>query len=274
MSTWVIGDVHGCGIELQSLIEAIQPTSNDRVFLVGDLFDRGCHAHLVWKLIKQYNLRLLRGNHESKFLKFIHGEKKDVPLHYFYAAHLLKENNVPPLQFQLLLESTEVLVNQLDFNGNPFIVVHAAVNVKDPVTPHYSLNVYGKIPTWHEDYGSFESSIGIQRNNAIKNQPDRVDYPWWDYYQEDIPVYYGHSSTWPSLMPRVRYSPKDQLNSFGLDTSACHAGKLTAVCVETKKTLAVQSSQNWFNTAREKMLSGDDLPPNWKSEARDWLLTH
>ena len=51
--TLFIGDVHGCAVELDLLLQLVQPT---RGILVGDMFRKGPDNIGVWSLIQQWNL--------------------------------------------------------------------------------------------------------------------------------------------------------------------------------------------------------------------------
>jgi hypothetical protein len=71
---YIIGDVHGCNDGLRTVIDALNV--NDRLFLVGDLFDRGPDSIDVYNLILDARLNgkeiyITRGNHEDLFLKAI-----------------------------------------------------------------------------------------------------------------------------------------------------------------------------------------------------------
>lgn len=63
----LIGDVHGNGDLLAIVLAKI--SSQDRLFIVGDLFDRGSNPLLVFRLLQQYsNIYVARGNHEDLLL--------------------------------------------------------------------------------------------------------------------------------------------------------------------------------------------------------------
>ena len=74
MRTIIIGDIHGCDQKLHALLDKVQPVSEDRLILLGDLFDRGPESWEVYqtimKLEESYGDRfiLLRGNHEDYLL--------------------------------------------------------------------------------------------------------------------------------------------------------------------------------------------------------------
>lgn len=68
MRRFVIGDIHGCGKALRSLIEAINPCEQDELIFLGDYVDRGPDSRdVVDQLITLQDVCrvvLLRGNHE------------------------------------------------------------------------------------------------------------------------------------------------------------------------------------------------------------------
>lgn len=64
----IIGDVHGHYEGLMTLLEAIAPTSDDQVYFLGDLIDRGPHSAYVVKFVKESCYHCLLGNHEQMLL--------------------------------------------------------------------------------------------------------------------------------------------------------------------------------------------------------------
>jgi len=64
----VIGDVHGHYEALMLLLEEIAPTSNDQIYFLGDLIDRGPHSSQVVNFVKQNNYPCVLGNHEQMLL--------------------------------------------------------------------------------------------------------------------------------------------------------------------------------------------------------------
>jgi serine/threonine protein phosphatase 1 len=68
MRTLAIGDIHGCSGMLDDLIQAIKPTTEDRLIFLGDYVDRGPDSKgvidRVLALREQFNVVCLRGNHE------------------------------------------------------------------------------------------------------------------------------------------------------------------------------------------------------------------
>ncbi len=60
-----IGDVHGHSDGLMNLLEAIAPSSNDQVYFLGDLIDRGPRSADVINFVRQSGYPCLLGNHEQ-----------------------------------------------------------------------------------------------------------------------------------------------------------------------------------------------------------------
>jgi len=68
-----IGDIHGCAAALETLIERIQPTSDDLLIPLGDYIDRGDESPRVLDLMIELTVRCqlvpLLGNHEIMLLQ-------------------------------------------------------------------------------------------------------------------------------------------------------------------------------------------------------------
>jgi serine/threonine protein phosphatase 1 len=65
----VIGDVHGHYNGLMHLMEIIAPTSDDCVYFLGDLIDRGPDSCKVVEFVIQQHYQSLLGNHEQLLLE-------------------------------------------------------------------------------------------------------------------------------------------------------------------------------------------------------------
>lgn len=73
--SFVIGDIHGCSATLRRLVNGLlRPLPEDRIYLLGDLIDRGPDSKGVLDYIFELRQRGLsvssvRGNHEEMFLQ-------------------------------------------------------------------------------------------------------------------------------------------------------------------------------------------------------------
>lgn len=72
--TLAIGDIHGCGQTFARLLDKIRLSRTDRLYLLGDLIDRGPDSKLVIQTILTligdgYDIRPVKGNHEAMLLQ-------------------------------------------------------------------------------------------------------------------------------------------------------------------------------------------------------------
>jgi serine/threonine protein phosphatase 1 len=65
----VIGDVHGHYEGLMALLTAIAPGTDDQVYFLGDLIDRGPQSYQVVEFVKNSPYQSLLGNHEYLLLE-------------------------------------------------------------------------------------------------------------------------------------------------------------------------------------------------------------
>ena len=75
-----VGDIHGCALTLESLIDQIELMHDDQIVFLGDYVDRGNGVYeTVERLIKlkeEYGdvVTFLMGNHEEMFIRYLKGE--------------------------------------------------------------------------------------------------------------------------------------------------------------------------------------------------------
>lgn len=82
MSTYLIGDVHGCYDELLALLKQVAFTPwSDTLWLTGDLVARGPGSLEVLRYVKSLgdNVRLVLGNHDLHLLAVFAGISRNKP---------------------------------------------------------------------------------------------------------------------------------------------------------------------------------------------------
>lgn len=216
MKHYVIGDIHGCGEELEGLLDKMSPTSSDRIILVGDVLDRGYGVNLVWDLIHEYGMSVLMGNHEFKMLQWLRGHRDYLPVGYRYAMNeLVKSGRVTPRGLATWLEERRFM-----WHGSRFIVVHAGIDVNDPTRKSQSINCFGE---------------GVDG--------------WWDKYSGDKLIIYGH---WRHDGVQFGYS-SGRLNSLGIDTNCVFGKSLTGVCVEDFKFYTQNSRMDYHARLKKEL---------------------
>ena len=210
---WVFGDCHGCGNELRLLIDGIKKRDKDAtIYSVGDLFDRGPEPVLVWNLIREHNIKAVKGNHERKFAQYLNLERSWLPKHYYWCLRQIVESGASVSEFKAYCETLPTIICNPEEN---WIISHAGVDLSNPRQEDISANIYGKPKLYDEEI-----------------------IEWWNVYSGKDVVVYGHLSTGSNAI-------RDKGNSKGIDTSACHGGWLTAYCIETGEIEQVQSIDYW-----------------------------
>jgi len=233
---YIFGDVHGSGAELNALIQKISPKAEDELILVGDVFDRGFQGGIVWRLIQDLHITVIRGNHEQKMLQFLKGERpQGVPLHYHWILNELINVTKVVTKKDLIdyLDSLPLLIER-----GGALVAHAGINILNPKEPNVSCNVYGN-PT-----------------------PDnrKRDQKWWLQYEGNQMVVYGHLVT-PNGLPMFTKNSRGRINSVCIDTAVVHGGNLTSYCIETKEVIQYRSGINHYHKMKEEVKKN---PPNFR----------
>jgi len=71
--TLAIGDIHGCDVALETLLQNVRPEADDTVVVLGDVVDRGPDTRrvidLLLELSKTCELKFILGNHEEMMLE-------------------------------------------------------------------------------------------------------------------------------------------------------------------------------------------------------------
>lgn len=67
--TFILGDVHGCAVELRRMLELLEPETADRILAVGDLVNRGPDSAGVLDIARKHNIQPVLGNHEDRLLR-------------------------------------------------------------------------------------------------------------------------------------------------------------------------------------------------------------
>lgn len=73
MRTLAIGDIHGCHVALETLLNCVAPVHDDRLIFLGDYIDRGPASRAVIETLMSLpgkcRATFLRGNHEVMLLE-------------------------------------------------------------------------------------------------------------------------------------------------------------------------------------------------------------
>jgi len=145
--TFAIGDVHGCALTLQHLLfKIIRLRKDDRIFMLGDLIDRGPRSKEVIDTLMKlrdsgYFVKSIRGNHEEMLLDACHDRSKFLLWIENGGLSTLKSFKVEdaceiPISYRKFLADLPYYI-QL----NKFVLCHAGINcnIADPFTDTVSM---------------------------------------------------------------------------------------------------------------------------------------
>ncbi|WP_250122880.1 metallophosphoesterase family protein [Chroococcidiopsis sp. CCMEE 29] len=129
----VIGDVHGYYDGLMLLLEAIAPGSDDQVYFLGDLIDRGPQSSQVVDFVQQSSYYCLLGNHEQMLIDVLSRRVSSQVRHaWLYSGgyetlNSYKKATVPEHHLEWLLS----LPTHLDLGD--IWLVHAGIDPRIPL---------------------------------------------------------------------------------------------------------------------------------------------
>ena len=210
--TIVVGDVHGCLIELEELLlECRYRPGLDRLIFVGDLINRGNYSLEVLLLAYSLGAECVLGNHEMALLKYARsgksaGEGERVLLQQI-------EREAPYLIDWIA--SWPLFIQEANF-----LVVHAGVVPEYPMD-QISPKILTHIRYWDPSRQRMDKHTGI---------------PWYNFYKGRRLIVYGH---WALKGLTIRS------NTIGLDSGCVWGGSLSALILPEKKIVQVDAKESY-----------------------------
>ncbi|WP_169949420.1 polynucleotide kinase-phosphatase [Microbispora sp. H11081] len=233
----VIGDVHGCRAELESLLVklgwevgpdgAAHPEGRTAVF-VGDLVDRGPDTpgvlRLVMGMVAAGTALCVAGNHEQKLVRALDGRKVRV-------AHGLERSleqlAAEPAEFREAARTfMDGLLSHYRLDGGGLVVAHAGLKEA----------YHGRASKRVRAFALYGDTTGETDEYGLP-----VRYPWADDYRGRAMVVYGHTP-----VPE----PEWVNNTICLDTGAVFGGRLTALRYPEREIVSVPAERVWYEPAR------------------------
>lgn len=206
MRTIIVGDVHGCRLELEALLERVAFGSGDRLVFVGDLIARGPDSLGVLDVARRTGALVVRGNHEQKLLDWrrhrtawMRGEAAAKPP--IGKMHRDIARSLRPSDWKLL-ETTPLF---LDLPEHGLRVVHAGV------VP--GLTMEAQSPETLMRIRTVRVAAGAKHGKA-------ANMLWGACYAGPPQIVFGHNAA-----PGLQLHPW----ATGLDTGCVYGGRLTAM---------------------------------------------
>ena len=195
----VIGDVHGCAVELDGLLDKLALASDDRLYFVGDLVAKGPESRRVLALARKLGAKVALGNHEERMLQARDARREDRTPPKLDKTHNALLDELDDEDWAML----EALPLKLDLPEHEARIVHAGV-------------VPG-IPFEQQD----PWLVTHIRSIAEDGTPSSKWGPLWGARYVGPPhIVFGHNA---------RKEPQFHPDATGLDTSCVYGGELTAL---------------------------------------------
>ncbi|WP_324192789.1 polynucleotide kinase-phosphatase [Nocardia transvalensis] len=239
----VIGDVHGCRAELETLlgtlgyrlrhddggrpIDADHPEGRTAVF-VGDLVDRGPDTpgvlRLVMGMVAAGHALCVTGNHEHKLVRALDGKK--VRIAHGLAESLAQLDTETEEFRKAAHEFCRGLVSHYVLDGGNLVVAHAGLKQE------YHGRASGRV----RSFAMFGETTGETDEYGLP-----VRYPWAEDYRGRAMVLYGHTP-----VTELRWVN----NTLCLDTAVVFGGRLTALRYPEREPVSVPAQQVWYEPVR------------------------
>jgi hypothetical protein len=226
VTTWIVGDVHGCANELEALLAQIAPAVDDRVVLVGDLFDKGPDPVGVLRLVQRHRLDSVLGNHDV-LVRDHGGHRLGRGPKPSYAASPYVPICLDRLEAQGALEEAVQLCASLPLHRFEagWCVVHAGLHPKKGLD------------------GTDERMATVLREYPPKVRGAKR---WWEQWSGEHPVVFGHDARQGKLRHLLHGRPW----CVGIDTGCVYGGALTAYALELDRFEQVAARREWHPKAR------------------------
>lgn len=268
MAIYVIGDIQGCFVELQQLLEKINfDASNDSLWFTGDLVNRGPQSLETLRFIKKLgnSAKAVLGNHDLHLLSVACNasktKRKDtfdailsapdreeliswlshLPLMHHEGEFYMIHAGLPP---QWTLETAMALAGELEsvLRSDESSVFFKHMYGDEPSIWSDDLNSYDRLRfiasaftrlRYCDLYGRFD----FKEKCAPGKQASYL-FPWFDVpgrRSEGANIFFGHWST-------LGFYVKN--NCYCLDTGCLWGGELTALKIDGDERLRISLNCN------------------------------
>jgi serine/threonine protein phosphatase 1 len=247
-----IGDVHGCIDELKCLIKAVDPNEGDLLYFLGDLIDRGPDSVAVVRyaleLSKKYDTKLIIGNHEEKFLRYLNHLNNNPKL-------LSQMNGIDEFKFfndNFTIEEINFIRNSY-FNFNVLelgvLLVHGGVSNNSLFELDSNHKYEYPLPKKMHKISLVTKTRYLDESGVFisSNMLTPSSYFWAEKYPKlSSFIIFGHT-------PFIQNSVRLFNNAMGVDTGCVYGGWLTAAVFTEKnnyKIISVKSNSIYFKNNR------------------------
>jgi protein phosphatase len=247
----IIGDVHGCGDELEQLLAELgytwaerlpgfpggyqrlyrHPEGRKAVFL-GDLVDRGPRIldtyQLVHAMVEAGNALCVPGNHEAKLVRKLRG--RDVVVTHGLARTLAEIERLPaerrPQFCRDMADFFAGLISHFVLDDGRLVVAHAGLKE----------SLQGRASAQVRDFALYGETTGETDANGLP-----VCHNWAAEYRGEALVVYGHTP-----VPTAEWLNR----TINIDTGCVFGGRLTALRYPERELVSVPAARMYTEPRR------------------------
>lgn len=253
----IIGDIHGCRSELETLlgrlgydVGAARHPDGRKVIFLGDIVDRGPDIpgvlRIVMKMVEAGTALCVPGNHEMKLLRKLRG--KDVQITHGLAESLAQLEREPPEFRKKVMDFIDGLVSHYVLDDGKLVVAHAGM--KESMQGRGS----GKV----RDFALYGETTGETDEFGLP-----VRYNWAAEYRGRAMVVYGHTP-----VPE----PEWLNGTINIDTGCVFGGRLTALRYPEKEIVSVPAERTWCQPVKPFLQQGSEAPALTAQQEQDDVL--
>ena len=209
--TIIIGDVHGCVQEAESLLGACKFEAGDSLIFTGDLIGRGPDSKAVLELAKRLNASSVRGNHEHALLGWKEALDRGTPPPYLPDAHRELALSLEESDWSFI-RTMPLFLTLPEHNA---IVVHAGLVPGVPL---------------EEQSTEILLSIRTLRRDGSGSSGHDDGPPWATMWLGPQEIVFGHNA---------RRGLQKHKFATGLDTGCVYGGSLTAYILPERRLVSV-----------------------------------
>lgn len=242
----IVGDIHGCIEELNELIFKINLQPSDSLYFIGDLIDRGPDSIAVVKkcysLSLEYSVKLILGNHEEKFLRYL----KHIETKTGLETQMSGVDEFPQLIAGLEKGEIDFLRSayySIELQEEKITLLHGGISnqVKFPFPRTYQYGVDNPKEFKGLDLITKVRYLSPEGKFVGLNEETDADKYWAEVYNGSYGhIYFGHQ-------PFMQELPQNFVHATGLDTGCVFGGWLSAVIIKNgnKSFISVKAKETY-----------------------------
>lgn len=217
----IVGDVHGCAVELRMLLAHVGLSARDRLVMVGDLVNKGPASLDVIQLVRKHGGDSVIGNHDQLLAQAIRAKGTKEFSQFPDAICKLAKRISPDDAEWLMTRPTTILIPE-----HHAIVVHAGLVPNIPLSSQTREHM---------------TTMRSLRSDGSATKRIEEGVAWGSLWPGPEHVYFGHDAV--RGLQRWPYAT-------GLDTGCVYGGRLTACILPERDIVSIPAVRTYAEPGR------------------------